>query len=85
MANFAKGVRVKSQQTKYGEIIKLGINLEEFSENPINERGYINIDILRAKETNKPYAVINTYSNEKTNSQETNEEIIQFDDEEIPF
>lgn len=82
MANFAKGMRVKSQQTKYGEIIKLGINLEEFSENPINERGYINIDILRAKTDNKPYAVINTYG-EKT--EEKSEEIIEFSDEVIPF
>lgn len=82
MAEFAKGIRVKSQKTKYGEIIKLGINLEEFTENPINERGFINIDILRAKTDNKPYAVLNTYNTEIAKN--TSEEVMQFD-ESVPF
>lgn len=81
MAEFAKGVNLKSIKTKYGEILKVGIKLEEFSENPINEKGYINFDILRGKESNKPYAALDTY---KKNEQ--SEEIIQFaEDEVVPF
>lgn len=49
MAEFAKGVNVKVVNTKFGEIIKLGINLEQFGENPINERGYINVELKKAK------------------------------------
>lgn len=60
MSEFAKGINVKTQETKYGEIIKLGINLEEFMQNPFNERGWVNIDILTSKE-GKKYAKINDY------------------------
>lgn len=49
MAEFAKGVNVKVVNTKFGEIIKLGINLEQFGENPINERGYINVELKKAR------------------------------------
>lgn len=50
MAEFAKGVNVKVVNTKFGEIIKLGVNLEQFGEqNPINERGYINVELKKAK------------------------------------
>ena len=82
MTEFAKGVNIKAVKTKYGEIIKVGINLEEFANNPINERGYINFDILRAKETNKPYAALDTYK--KKEEQEGN--IVEFgEDEQMPF
>lgn len=49
MAEFAKGINVKVVNTKFGEIIKLGVNLEQFGENPINERGYINVELKKAK------------------------------------
>lgn len=65
MAEFVKGMRVKTQQTQYGEIIKIGINLAEFKQNPVNERGYINIDILTSKKGEK-YAKINDYKKEET-------------------
>lgn len=74
MAEFVKGMRVKTQQTQYGEIIKIGINLEEFKQNPINERGYINIDILTSKE-GKKYAKINDYKPKEGTAQ----------DEVVPF
>ena len=81
MTDFAKGVNLKSVKTKYGEILKVGIKLEEFSENPINERGYINFDILRSKESNKPYAALDNYK--KT---ESTDEVITFaEDEAVPF
>lgn len=77
MSDFAKGIKVKVQETKYGEIIKLGINKDEFLQNPFNERGWVNIDILTSKE-GKKYAKINDYK-------ATNEDNSEVDTEEIPF
>lgn len=83
MTEFAKGVNLKSVKTKYGEIIKVGIKLEDFANNPINERGYINFDILRAKESGNPYAALDTY---KKGEQTASDEVMQFEDmEEMPF
>ena len=60
MVDFAKGVNVKTVQTKYGEIIKVGIKLEDFANNYITESGYINFDIKTSKSGNK-YAEIDNY------------------------
>ena len=80
--NFAKGMKVKVVPTKYGEIIKIGVQIEKFSENPINDDGWINIDILTSK-NGKKYAVVDTY---KPKKQETDGQIMQFEDDgEIPF
>ena len=76
-ANFAKGVNVKAVKTQYGEIIKVGINYEEVGENPINDDGWINIDILTSR-NGKKYAVVDTF---KPNKQETDGQIMQFDDD----
>lgn len=76
MSEFAKGVKVKVQPTQYGEIIKLGVNMEEFKQNPVNERGYVNIDILTSKE-GKKYAKINDYK--------ANGDNITPNEEEVPF
>lgn len=56
-AEFAKGVNVKVQETKFGDIIKLGINVEAIMENPINEAGFINIELKKSKSGNL-YAVV---------------------------
>ena len=74
MGDFAKGVTVKTQETQYGEIIKLGINREEFLQNPFNDRGWVNIDILTSKE-GKKYAKINDFIANKGKTEE----------DEIPF
>lgn len=80
--NFAKGVNVKVVKTQYGEIIKVGINYEQVGENPINDDGWINIDILTSK-NGKKYAVVDTYRLKKT---ESDGQIMDFgDDEEVPF
>ena len=46
---FAKGVSVKVKETKFGDIIKVGLNVEEIMENPINDEGFINIEIKKSK------------------------------------
>lgn len=80
MTEFAKGVNLKTVTTKYGEIIKVGIKLEDFCNNKVNDRGYINFDIKRAKGTNKPYAALDTYKQDAQT-----DDIVQFDNDEIPF
>lgn len=74
MSEFAKGVKVKTQPTQYGEIIKLGINKDEFLQNPFNERGWVNIDIFTSKE-GKKYAKINDFKSGGENLTPTDEEI----------
>lgn len=55
--DFAKGISVKVQETKFGDIIKLGVNVEQFLENEPNEAGFINIEIKKSK-AGKMYAVL---------------------------
>lgn len=55
--DFAKGIHVEAQETKFGDIIKLGINVEQIMENPINEAGFINIELKKSKAGNL-YATI---------------------------
>ncbi len=55
--DFAKGISVKVQETKFGDIIKLGVNVEQFLENEPNEAGFINVEIKKSK-AGKMYAVI---------------------------
>lgn len=80
-ANFAKGVNIKVVKTQYGEILKLGINYKELGNNPINEDGWINLDILTSK-NGKKYAVIDDYKAKKEN---TSGQVMQFEDDFIPF
>lgn len=50
--DFAKGISVKVQKTKFGDIIKLGVNVEQFLGNEPNEAGFINIEIKKSKSGN---------------------------------
>jgi hypothetical protein len=90
MTEFVKGMKVSTVETKYGEIIKLGIKIDEFKQNPVNERGYLNIDILTSQKGTK-YAVLNSYKKqEKSATAETIQDefegqIVDFADEEINF
>lgn len=65
---FASGISIRPQATKYGEILKVGINLENFKNNPQNN-GWVNFEILKNKE-GKYYAVIDTYKNKKEEVEE---------------
>ncbi len=43
----------KARDTQYGRIIKLGIKVDdfiEFARKHVNERGYVNLDIVERKE-----------------------------------
>lgn len=47
----------KARDTQFGEVIKLGVNVEElikFAKAHANDRGWLNLDIVRRKETG-PY------------------------------
>lgn len=55
--DFARGVSVKVRETKFGDIIKLGVNVDQFLENEPNEAGFINIEIKKSK-AGKMYAVL---------------------------
>lgn len=75
VVQFAQGVSIKTVSTQYGEIIKIGINTNEFMNNPINDDGWVNFDILTAKNTGKKYAAIDSY---KQNNNIAGEDEIPF-------
>ena len=81
--DFTQGIKIKSIQTKYGEILKVGINTNEIFNNPVNEQGWLNSDFKKSK-NNTWYAVNNTYKKEE--KQETiQDNIVEINEEEIPF
>lgn len=46
----------KARETQYGQIIKLGIKVDDFiafARQHVNERGYLNLDIMPRKETSQ--------------------------------
>jgi hypothetical protein len=87
MADFAKGINIKEKTFDNGNsIINISINVEQIFENPINNEKYVNITLKRGKESGKLYAINNEFfqkNNKKV--EETEEELIQFSDESIPF
>lgn len=67
MKKYIKGLYIDTKETQFGEIIKIGVKVDEFksflNENQ-NEKGYVNIDILSNREKKK-YAILNEYKNER--------------------
>lgn len=58
---FANGITVTTMFE--GSLIKLGVNITKFcEENPINEQGYINIELRKSRKTGEYYAVQNNYN-----------------------
>lgn len=87
---FVKGMNVKEHKFENGgSIIKLGIDMNKFyEENPINERGYLNVDLKRSKEKGTLYAVINDYKPKAKETTQEEEPVVNFDEfeeDEIPF
>ena len=82
---FVSGFYFKVKETQYGEIIKLGINIQQFAEfvKEHKDGEYLNMDILRSRETKKPYAVLDTYKKEETKEEPKTEDNIGGSD--LPF
>ena len=80
MAKFAKEMNVKAIQTKYGELLKIGINVEKIKENPTNN-DWLNVTIKRGRDTNKPYLEIDDFKPNKTEQSEG--ELIQTEDKDL--
>ena len=82
---FAKGIKLNEKRFDNGDaIVNMSIDVSQIMENPINNDRFINVTIKRSKKNEKLYAVINEYYSKKT-TEETEGEIVQFGDEEIPF
>lgn len=84
---FADGIKIKSYQTKYGEILKFGIKSDDFMEflaKHTNDRGYCNIDVLKGKSGNW-YGELNQYKKDSQN-EISDDTVMNFDElDEVPF
>lgn len=82
---FAKGIKITEKKFDNGDaIVNLNIEVTQFMENPINNDRFINLTIRRGKESGKLYVVNNDFYQKKSETQ-TEGEIVQFGEEEIPF
>jgi hypothetical protein len=84
---FAKGIKLNEKRFDNGDaIVNMSIDMSQIMENPINNDRFINVTIKRSKKNEKLYAVINEYYSKKDNKvEETEGEIVKFEDGEIPF
>jgi hypothetical protein len=84
---FAKGIKLNEKRFDNGDaIVNMSIDMSQIMENPINNDRFINVTIKRSKKNEKLYAVINEYYSKKDNKvEETEGEIVNFEDESIPF
>ena len=84
---FAKGIKLNEKRFDNGDaIVNMSIDVSQVMENPINNDRFINVTIKRSKKNEKLYAVINEYYSKKDNKvEETEGELVKFEDGEIPF
>lgn len=89
---YSKGIYFKEVETKFGKIIKLSFNIQVFAEfcrTNMNDKGYINIDVLPRKEAGKfgdtHYGVLNTYKKEEKPKEETQISYNGESSDDIPF
>jgi len=50
---YINGIKIKEVETKYGTLLKLGINVDKFvseMEKHKNEKGYVNLNVNKRKE-----------------------------------
>ena len=85
---FANGITVKAIETKYGQLIKLGINKDSILNNPYNERGWVNI-VLKTGKSGNMYAEIDNFvpnSNFSSGSENTasSDNLVEFGEMEAP-
>lgn len=88
---FTKGIFTEVKETKYGNIIKQSIRVDDFI--PFlyankNDKGYVNIDTLNGK-NGKLYSVLNEYVPKEQYKPETQQpnlsESINANDSDLPF
>ena len=84
---FAKGIKLNEKRFDNGDaIVNMSLDMSQLMENPINNDRFINVTIKRSKKNDKLYAVINEYYSKKDNKvEETEGEIVKFEDGGIPF
>ena len=84
---FAKGIKLNEKRFENGDaIVNMSIDVSQVMENPINNDRFINVTIKRSKKNEKLYAVINEYYLKNNNkAEETEGELVKFEDGEIPF
>jgi hypothetical protein len=84
---FAKGIKLNEKRFENGDaIVNMSIDVSQIMENPINNDRFINVTIKRSKKNDKLYAVINEYYSKNNNkAEETEGELVKFEDGEIPF
>ena len=84
---FAKGIKLNEKRFDNGDaIVNMSLDMSQLMENPINNDRFINVTIKRSKKNDKLYAVINEYYSKKDNKvEETEGEIVKFEDGEYPF
>lgn len=73
---FASGAIFKVQDTQYGEMIKLSIKTDEFKDflDTYDKNGWVNLNMKRSKDWNKPYLELDTWEPKGEKKQETKEE-----------
>jgi len=86
---FPEGIIIKAVETKYGEMLKLSFKVDEAIKylQEKSNNGWVNIDVKRAKQGNKPYLELNSYVKPAETVSDTtapNCASEMFDDE-IPF
>lgn len=75
---FVKGVRLETKQGQYGEYIKGSINVEDIFCNPLNNNKWLNFMMFKSKAGN--WYIVN--AKPKNQPQEN---IVKFEQEELPF
>lgn len=68
-SNLVDGLFIDTIQTRFGYIDKLGIHRERLinwlMQQQVNDKGYLNVDLLTAQNTGKKYAKLNTYQSQQ--------------------
>ena len=84
---FAEGMIVKTITTKYGELDKISIKVEEFKEflDKYDNNGWVNLNIKTSQWSGKKYAELDTWKpdGESTPSKKETSDDISVED--IPF
>lgn len=79
---FADGLFTKVVTTKFGEIIKIGVKVEDFKQflDTYESNWFVNLNLMTSKEWNKKYFELDEWKKEETKKEEE-----MIDVEDIPF